>query len=283
MTRTDMDSEGKVLQLRSPPSFIRAPFKMISNLTKNRSLLKNLIARDFKVNYHGHILGFFWSMLEPLALTGIFFLVFVILRGQSDTLLPLKIMIGILIFNSFAKTLSHCTSCLIRNSSLIQQVYFPREIFPSAIAGFQFISLCLSIIIVIPYMVYEEIMPTSMVLLLPIAMICSVMLGQGLGMIAAVIQVRIRDLKQIIDLVVRAAFFLSGVFFGAEIIPPEHLELYFMNPIAVYIEMARSAVLGDLGVLTQTAIIRSILASIFIFLMGSSIFIKFERRAVKYL
>lgn len=283
MTRTDMDSEVKVLQLRSPPSFIRAPFKMISNLTKNRSLLKNLIARDFKVNYHGHILGFFWSMLEPLALTGIFFLVFVILRGQSDTLLPLKIMIGILIFNSFAKTLSHCTSCLIRNSSLIQQVYFPREIFPSAIAGFQFTSLCLSIIIVIPYMVYEEIMPTSMVLLLPIAMICSVMLGQGLGMIAAVIQVRIRDLKQIIDLVVRAGFFLSGVFFGAEIIPPEHLELYFMNPIAVYIEMARSAVLGDLGVLTQTAIIRSILVSILIFFIGSSIFIKFEQRAVKYL
>ena len=64
MTRTDMDSEGKVLQLRSPPSFIRAPFKMISNLSKNRSLLKNLIARDFKVNYHGHILGFFWSIIS---------------------------------------------------------------------------------------------------------------------------------------------------------------------------------------------------------------------------
>ena len=278
-----MDTGDTVLELRPPPSFFNAPLKMISNLAKNRSLLKNLIGRDFKVNYHGHILGFFWSMLEPLALTGIFFLVFVILRGQSDTLLPLKIMIGILIFNSFAKTLSNCTSCLIRNSSLIQQVYFPREIFPTAIAGFQLISLCLSITIVAPYMVYEQIVPTSMILLLPVAMISSVMLGQGLGMIAAVIQVRIRDLKQVIDLLVRAGFFLSGVFFGAEIIPPEYLELYFMNPIAVYIEMARSAVLGDLGVLTRTAIIRSVLVSIFMLFLGSSIFIKFERKAVKYL
>lgn len=278
-----MPSQEQVLELHSAPSFLKAPFQMFSNLRKNRNLLKNLIARDFKVNYHGHFLGFLWSMLEPLALTGIFFLVFVILRGDSDTLLPLKIMIGILIFNSFAKTLSSCTSCLIQNSSLIQQVYFPREIFPASIAGFRLTSLCLSISIVIPYMIYENIMPTVMIFLLPISMICSVLLGQGLGMIASVIQVRIRDLKQIIDLIVRAGFFLSGVFFGAEIIPPEHLELYFMNPVAVFIELARSAILGDFGVLTKVAIIRSILITIAIYLFGSSIFMKYERKAVKFL
>ena len=102
-------------------------------------------------------------------------------------------------------------------------------------------------------------------------------------MIAAVIQVRLRDLKQIIDLVVRAGFFLSGVFFGAEIIPPEHLNMYFLNPIAVYIEMARAGVLGDLGVLTKIAILRSVLISILFFIIGSSIFVKYERMAVKYL
>jgi ABC-type polysaccharide/polyol phosphate export permease len=114
-------------------------------------------------------------------------------------------------------------------------------------------------------------------------MICSVLLGQGLGMIASVIQVRIRDLKQVIDLIVRAGFFLSGVFFGAEIIPPEHLDLYFMNPVAVFIELARSAILGDFGVLTKVAIIRSILITIAIYLFGSSIFMKYERKAVKFL
>jgi ABC-type polysaccharide/polyol phosphate export permease len=278
-----MDSRGDVLHLRPVPSFFKAPFQMWSNLRKNSNLLKNLVARDFKVNYHGHILGFLWSMLEPLALTGIFFLVFVILRGQTDTLLPLKIMIGILIFNSFAKTLSNCTSCLIRNSSLIKQVYFPREVFPTSIAGFQLMSLILSTTIVIPYMVYEKLMPTYLILLLPTAMICSVMLGQGLGMMTAVIQVRIRDLKQVIDLTVRAGFFLSGVFFGAEIIPPEYLELYFFNPIAVFIEMARAGVLGDLGVLNELAIIRSIVISILMFILGSSVFVRYERMAVKYL
>jgi len=275
--------QNKTLVLNETPSFLLAPFHMISNLNKNRSLLRNFIVRDFKVNYHGHVLGYFWSLLEPLALTLIFFLVFVILRGGSDTLLPLKIMIGILIFNSFSRTFSNCSTCLIQNSSLIQQVYFPREIFPTAIAGFRFLNLFLSMVIIIPYMIYESIIPTWNMILLPISMISCILLGQGLGMIASVIQVRIRDLKQVIDLLLRAGFFLSGVFFGAEIIPKEHLELYFYNPIAVFIEMARAGVIGDLGVLGPTPIIRAISLSLLVYFIGAIVFVKNERKAVKYL
>ena len=239
---------------------------MLSNLNKNRNLLKNLVSRDFKVNYHGHVLGYFWSLLEPLALTGIFFLVFIILRGDSDTLLPLKIMIGILIFNSFSRTLSSCTACLVSNASLIQQVYFPREIFPTAIAGFRFISLILSMTIVIPYMIFERIQPTMTILLLPLAMVSAILLAQGIGMMTASIQVRIRDTKQVVDLILRAAFFLSGVFFGAEHIPPEYLDIFLLNPVAVYIEMARAAILA-ICTSHMVQIIRASAISIFAFLL----------------
>lgn len=278
-----MQEEETVLRLGSPPSLLSTPVVMSSNLYKQRNLVKNLVSRDFKVNYHGHFLGYFWSLLEPLALTGIFVLVFIILRGQSDTLLPLKIMIGILIFNSFAKTLSNCTTCLIQNSSLIKQVYFPREVFPTAISVFRLTTLCLSMMIIIPYMIYEDIMPTKLIVLLPLAMLACTLLGQGFGMIAAVIQVRIRDLKQVIDLIVRAGFFLSGVFFGAEIIPIEYLDIYLLNPVAVYIEMARGGVLGDWGVLNAWIVFRSVLISIFFFFFGSYIFMRYERKAVKYI
>ena len=216
-----MDSSSNVIELNETPSIISSPMYMVKNISKNKSLLKNLVSRDFKVNYYGHVLGYFWSLLEPLALTGIFYLVFIILRGDSDTLLPLKIMIGILIFTAFSKTLSSCTSCLVSNSALIQQVYFPREIFPTAISGFRLATLCLSILIIFPYMLYENLPVTKYMLLLPVSMICSILMAQGFGMMTASIQVRIRDTKQIIDLILRAAFFLSGVFFGAEHIPPE--------------------------------------------------------------
>ena len=278
-----MGKEGRVLELHSTPPFYKAPSHMLSNINKNRSLLKNLISRDFKVNYHGHILGYFWSLLEPLALTAIFYLVFIILRGDTDTLLPLKIMIGILIFNAFSRTLSSCTACLVSNASLIQQVYFPREIFPTAIAGFRLMTLLLSMIIVIPYMAFEQIAPTSTMLLLPVAMCSAIVLAQGIGMMTASIQVRIRDTKQVIDLILRAAFFLSGVFFGAEHIPPEYLDTFLLNPIAVYIEMARAAILGDMSLLNWIQISRAVAVSLLAYLLGSIIFVKSERKAVKFL
>lgn len=278
-----MDSGSNVIELNQTPPILSSPTHMFKNISKNKSLLKNLISRDFKVNYYGHVLGYFWSLLEPLALTGIFYLVFIILRGDSDTLLPLKIMIGILIFTAFSKTLSSCTSCLVSNSALIQQVYFPREIFPTAISGFRLTTLCMSILIIFPYMLYENLAITKYMLLLPISMICSIMMAQGFGMMTASLQVRIRDTKQIIDLILRAAFFLSGVFFGAEHIPPEHLDTFLLNPIAVFLEMARAAVLGDMSLLTWEQILRSIAIACSSFIIGSIVFIQSERKAVKFL
>ena len=278
-----MDKPSAVMELNPTPPFYKAPFHMYSNLKKNKSLLKNLVSRDFKVTYYGHVLGYFWSLLEPLALTGIFYLVFIILRGDADTLLPLKIMIGILIFTTFSKTLSSCTSCLVSNSSLIQQVYFPREIFPTAISGFRLMNLCLSILIIFPYMMYESLPLTKYMLLLPLSIIFSIMMAQGFGMMTASIQVRIRDTKQVIDLILRAAFFLSGVFFGAEHIPPEHLDTFLLNPIAVFLEMARAAVLGDMSYVSWEQIFRSIIIAISAFIIGSMVFVKSERKAVKFL
>ncbi len=278
-----MASNFTPIELGKTPSTFRAPLVMINNITNNKQLLKNLISRDFKVNYYGHILGYFWSLLEPVALTAIFYVVFVILRGDTDTLLPLKIMIGILLYTTFSKTLSSCTSCLVSNASLIQQVYFPREIFPTAISGFRLISLCLSILIIVPYMAYENLGVTPYMILMPISMLCLVLMAQGFGMMTASIQVKIRDTKQIVDLALRAAFFLSGVFFGAEHIPPENLDTFLLNPVAVFLEMGRVAVLGEMNFLQWSQIIRAIIFSLVVFITGCIIFVKNERKAVKFL
>ena len=68
---------------------------LIKNLFSNRNLLNNRL-KDFKNTYHGHFLGYGWSLLEPLIFTGIFYMIIVVLRGSSDDILPLNIMLGIL-------------------------------------------------------------------------------------------------------------------------------------------------------------------------------------------
>jgi lipopolysaccharide transport system permease protein len=250
---------------------------------ENRNLLKHLISRDFKNTYHGHVLGYAWSMLEPLVFTGIFYMILVILRNSPDSLMPLKIMIGILMYSAFSKTLQSCTVSMTRNSALIQQIYFPREIILTAISGFQSLRLALSFIIVIPYMIYASLAPTPLLLLLPLAAVSAVLFAQGLGMILVIIHVRLRDTEQVIALLIRAGFYLSGVFYGAEMIPAEWLDVHLSNPVAVFIEMARCAIFGDMGVLRVRHITMAIFISLITFFFGSIVFIRNEKKAVLHL
>jgi ABC-type polysaccharide/polyol phosphate export permease len=275
--------EVSVTDSCSRPGIFATPSHFFSNLRQNRTLLKNLISRDFKNTYHGHFLGYIWSLLEPLAFTGIFVIVLLILRNEPDDLMPLRIMLGILIYSAFSKTTSVSTVSLTRNSALIQQIYFPREVLISSIAGFQMIKLILSLFIVVPYMIYASLYPSHYIFLLPVAGICAILLGNGLGMIFAIIHVRFRDLEQIITLMIRLGFYLSGVFFSAELIPKAYIPAYFLNPVAVYIEMSRTAITGEIGVLDSTYILQAVISSILVYILGMIVFKRYERKAVLYL
>ena len=109
------------------------------------------------------------------------------------------------------------------------------------------------------------------------------MLGLGLGMIASIAQVRIRDIKQLVQVILRASFFISGVFYGAEHVPSKWLHIHFLNPVAVFIELSRAAVFGNLGVLEIGNIIYALSISLVILLLGMGIFKKYEQGVVKYL
>jgi len=265
------------------PSFIEGPFLVLRNLSRNRNVLKHFIARDLKVNYHGTVLGYAWSMLEPLAFTAIFYVVFVILRGAPDPQLPLKIMIGILMYNCFSRTFSQTTQGLTRNSGLIRQVYIPREIFIVSISGFQLVQLFLSMLVIIPLMWAWSISPTEHLLLLIPAMLGVSAIGTGLGFLLAPLQARIRDVEQIVAIITRAGFFLSGVFYSIEYIPDEFVHIYTLNPVAVFLEYARVAVYGDFGKLTLDNLWYAAGVAFLFMTFGMMFFKRFEQRAVKYL
>jgi ABC-type polysaccharide/polyol phosphate export permease len=176
-----------------------------------------------------------------------------------------------------------CTNALIANSALINQVYFPKEIFHVSIAGYQLYRLVMSLLVIIPMMIWYQIMPTIHLLLLIPAILGISMLAIGFGMIASIVQVRIRDVSQLVNVLLRAGFFISGVFYGAEHVPEKWLHIHLLNPIAVYIEVSRVAVLGDMGVIGFNHILYALVISLLFMLIGMGIFKSFESRMVKYL
>lgn len=271
------------MDINSRPSLFSGPFISFESILKNRSLLSLMVRRDLKVTYGDYFLGYAWTLLEPIFFTMVFFLVFVILRGNPDTLLPLNIMLGILIFSAFSKTVSKGSSQLIRNASLIQQVSFPRELLIANVSGFQFVRLLLSLIIVPIYMIYMGLSFSWTLILLPISILGIILLAHGFSLMLCIIVVFVRDMNMVVDIGLRALFFLSGVFYSATYIPSKYLDYHLMNPVATYIEICRGAVLGDLSIITPFVILRAVGITLLVFALGSAIFNRYQNRAVIHL
>ena len=139
------------------PKLLLSPYTVFQRIYAHRRLMKHLIQRDFKVTYHGTLIGWGWTMVEPLALTAVYWLVFSLLRGTDDPVLVLEILLGVLIYGMFTRTLSSTTTSIVSNSGLIKQVAVPREVFIWAIGGFQFIRFLLSILILPPLLILWDI------------------------------------------------------------------------------------------------------------------------------
>ena len=282
-------SENKVLRRDGKLPFLSAPVKIMQNLYDYRQLLKHFIGRDLKVRYHNSILGYGWSVLEPLALTVTFYILFAILSDSEDPYRPLTILLGILAWSLFAKTFSNGTISIQRNSSLIQRVYFPREIFIFSKSGFNLAQFSLSLLVIIPLLIHYHLVPNRLLILLPISVIMILILATGLAFFTSILQTKARDVEHVVTTGLRISFYLSPVFYPLDMItggriPEEYAEAYLIvNPMATYITMIRSAFTGEpIGIPTFNLVI-TFATTIAIFWIGSIYFMRKERKAVKFI
>ena len=281
--------EDSVLELHAGTPTLSAPLKMFQNLREYRQLVRHFISRDLKTRYHGSIIGWGWSIAEPLALTVTFYILFAILSDSTDPYRPFNILIGILAWTFFARTLSRGTTALQRNSGLIQRIYFPREIFIFSQVGFQLVQLLLSMIVLIPLLYHYDLMPTTNILYFPLAILLMGMLAVGLAFFTSIIQTKVRDMEHIVTVALRIGFYLTPVFYNLDMItgnriPAEYSDIYlYANPMATYLTMIRSAFTGDPLGISSTHLAVTISSTVLIFLLGSMFFMRRERKAVKNL
>ncbi len=265
------------------PGLIGSPLTVFNRIRENKKLVKHLIFRDLKVTYHGTLIGWGWTLVEPLALTAVYWLVFSLLRGTDDRVFVLEILLGVLIYGMFARTLSGTTTSIVSNSGLIKQVAIPREVFLWSIGGFQSLRFLLSILILPPLLIIWEMELNSTLLLIPLLVIGVQSLAIGLGMIFSILHVHIRDVSHVVSILTTAGFFLSGVFFGMKHIDKTYHDLFALNPVAVYIELGRALTTGNFEILQTSYIIESLGVSFLTLLIGCIVFVRHEAQAVKLL
>ena len=225
--------------------------------------MKHFISRDLKIRYHNSIIGYGWSILEPLALTFTFYILFAILSNDdSDPFRPLTILLGLLAWSLFAKTLLYCTtSCIQKNSSLIKSVFFPRELFLFSKSWLSIIQFSLSIIVIIPllimYMNWYRIIGFFTCQL----QYFYIIIYSRPVIFHCILQTIARDVEHIVSIIIRIGFYLTPVFYPLDMItggriPEKYTTIYLIvNPMATYITMISSSFTGEsLGISNENLV-----------------------------
>lgn len=266
-------------------SLIETPFVS----WKYRDQLSRMIRRDLSVKYQKSILGWVWGIIEPLALTITFLFLFDILSATTSEYMPLNIMIGIIIWSGFGQIMLRGTKSLESNSAILQRVKLPRQIFLLNIVGTAIVTVSLNILAIIPLLFYYQIMPTWRIILFPIALILVAIYAISVSLFTSTIQTKWRDVSHFVTVAIRIGFYFTPVFFTLEMlingrIPPEFLTAYLiLNPVAIYLSLARSAFTNDFVDIGNEFYWISVLHLFILYCLCSFWFSKNEDKAVKYL
>ena len=220
-----------------------------------RELLVNLVARDIKVRYRNSVLGFAWSLLNPLLLMLVFTLVFRVLTDPERIepavqSFPIYVLSGLLVWNFTADVITRAMTSITGNRDLLTKVYFPREILPLSVVLANVVHFILAVPLYFIFAVALDITLTHHIWFLPALVLLQILLLSGIAFIVAALNVYFRDIESIMNVALIAWFFLTPIVYLLERIPNrEFLGLdiwrwvYMLNPMAALITGYRYAIL----------------------------------------
>ena len=219
---------------------------------KNRAILREMVATDFKVRYQSSVLGYFWSLLKPLLLFAVLYILFTYIApiGQGVEHYGVALLMGIVLWNFFSETTMVGASSVVAHGDLLRKVSIPRYLVVLASSFSALINLGLSLVVVVIFALLNGVDPSFSWLLIPVVVLELFILSLGVAFILATAYVRYRDVTYIWEVVLQAGFYASMIIIPISIIPVHMHSWFFMNPIVQIVQDARALLLSDTTVPT---------------------------------
>jgi lipopolysaccharide transport system permease protein len=213
----------------------------LRQLVRYRDLLWLWTIRDLQVRYKQSLLGIGWAVLQPLALTLIFTLVFsyLVRIDTGGVPYPVFAFVALVPWTFFATSLSTGIPSLINNMNLVTKVKFPREILPMASIGSAFVDFLCGFVVFLGMLVVYGFRPGVHVLWLIPLLVVQMALSMSLTLLGGAAIVFFRDVRFVIPLLVQLWMFATPVIYPANLVPDRWRVLYFINPMAGIIDSYR--------------------------------------------
>lgn len=243
-----------------------------------RELLYFLVWRDVKVRYKQTALGVMWVVLQPLATTIVFTLIFGNLAKMPSENLPYAVfaMAGLLPWNYFAGAIGKGGSSLVGSANLISKVYFPRLIIPvSGVLG-GLVDFAITFLLLVALMLFYGYPPTLSWLLLPFFLLMAIATALGVSLWLSALNVQYRDVGYLIPFLVQLWFFATPVVYPSSLVPAPWSLLLALNPMAGVVDGFRWALFGSTAA-PGPLILVSIAVVIVTLVSGLFVFKRMER------
>jgi lipopolysaccharide transport system permease protein len=247
----------------------------IQELYGYRELIFKLAWSDFKLRYKNSALGFFWSLLEPMLMLLVLYVVFSNLMRIQVENYQLFLLLGIILWNFLDRGTSMSIWGIIGKPSLVQKVYFPRDILVLSTCLTALMMTSLEFLVFVIFMAVFRVVPGVTIAYFPLIFIFQFLTVLGLSLALSALNVYFRDVQFIWRLAVQVGFFATPILYPISIFPARVQWIVMLNPMAMIITMMRDVTLYRLAP-DPLSILYVAAASMAILLLGYMIFKKLE-------
>jgi ABC-type polysaccharide/polyol phosphate export permease len=218
--------------------------EMLAEQYEYRELLYRMTARDLLVRYKQAVMGFGWAIFMPIVNTVLFSVIFTrVAKLETDVPYPIFAYTGLMFWNFFASALRFSVGSLSGNATLVTKVYFPREIFPFSAILVCLVDLAVASTILIGLMIYYQIRPTPMLLFVPVILLIQVVFTAGIGLVLAMANLFLRDVKYLFEIVLTVWMFATSVVYPVENLGGTLGAVLRLNPMSPIIDGYRATIL----------------------------------------
>ncbi len=238
----------------------------ISNILsrRNRILLRELVVTDFKLRYQGSVLGYLWSLLKPLMLFAIMYVVFVhFLRfGAGIEHFPVSLLLGIVLWAFFTEATGQGMQAIVARGDLIRKINFPKYIIVISGTIGALINLLFNLAVVFIFMIFDGVDFKWSALLFPLNVLELYVFALAIAFFLSAAYVKYRDVSHIWEV------FLQGLFYATPIIYPlqevmkystDAVQWLMLSPIAVIFQDARYNLVSQSTTILNTQVISNTL------------------------
>lgn len=251
-----------------------------------RAILDTLVRRDLRVRYARSWLGYVWTIIDPLAMALIYFVVFTMIfkqRNAGHHPYFLFLIIGLLGWQWFNASINESSRALLAESKLVRSTNLPRELWVIRVViakGVEFLlSLPVLFAFVIIYVITGDTRLNWKLVLLPVGVALQFLLQIGIGLLLAPATVLADDTIRVVRIVLRMLFYATPIIYTLNIAPEWLQRILWFNPLSGIFEMYRAGFFHE--PIVKPPLVISVVVCVGFFVWGAIAFARMERAVLK--